>query len=218
MTCLISMPLFGYQPTLLFWVGLSLTCIATVLYACKPKRLRGVWARCTWQLGRMLSVQEPPPPAPGSTSTSMSAAMELGRGLSCAASQHAAPAVELGRSTLKAPKPTSGTRRPASNLPGASKKRGALRRSVPRHIASRSSHARTAWSQRPRPVLSTTTRITWRQSLRSDVLGSRMWPDVSCRMSPTVARTLYVAAVRRFVRSKLVVSENERDLSFLCVL
>ena len=45
-----------------------------------------------------------------------------------------------------------------------------------------------------------------------------MWPDVSCRMSPTVARTLYVAAVRRFVRSKLVVSENERDLSYLCVL
>lgn len=128
MTCLISMPLFGYQPTLLFWVGLSLTCIATVLYACKPKTLRGVRARCTWQLGRMLSVQEPPPPAPGSTSTSMSAAMELGRGLSCAASEHAAPAVELGRSsTLKAPKPTSGTRRPASNLPGASKKRGALR-------------------------------------------------------------------------------------------
>ena len=132
MTCLISMPLFGYQPTLLFWVGLSLTCIATVLYACKPKTLRGVWARCTWQLGRMLSVQEPPPPAPGSTSTSMSAAMELGRGLSCAASEHAAPAVELGRSsTLKAPKPTStsGTPRPASNLPGASKKRGSLRAS-----------------------------------------------------------------------------------------
>ena len=44
-----------------------------------------------------------------------------------------------------------------------------------------------------------------------------MWPDVSCRMSPTVARTLYVAAVRRFVRSTLVVSENERDLSFLAL-
>jgi hypothetical protein len=33
--------------------------------------------------------------------------------------------------------------------------------------------------------------------------------------SPTVARTLYVAAVRRFVRSKLVVSENERVIIYL---
>ena len=38
-----------------------------------------------------------------------------------------------------------------------------------------------------------------------------MWPDVSCRMSPTVARTLYVAAVRRLNNAVL----SGRSLSFL---
>jgi trehalose-6-phosphatase len=38
-----------------------------------------------------------------------------------------------------------------------------------------------------------------------------MWPDVSSRMSPTVARTLYVAAVRRLNNAVL----SGRSLSFL---
>ena len=75
LTCLASMPLFGYRPTLLFWLGLMLTCLATVLYGAKPHAMlafvRKLWVgrrsiKFKWRrprgLSRVLGRQTPSPP------------------------------------------------------------------------------------------------------------------------------------------------------------